>query len=162
MFFRVARQSSVQTASKTNTLAGVHPGVVAGASPQHLRINAGWGPPRRRPPASSTINAGWGPPRRPPPAICGHSQFFRSRSRSEEKSTIRERAMQRGNSTWSLAEPEPSQGSNDDEETMGASQIAEPKQNCDDEETNKKRSNPEGRALPAATRSGRSARPKRA
>ena len=52
--------------------------------------------------------------------------------------------MQRGNSTWSLAEPEPSQGSNDDEETMGASQIAEPKQNCDDEETNKKRSNPEG------------------
>ena len=83
--------------------------------------------------------------------------------------------MQRGNSTWSLAEPEPSQGSNDDEETMGASQIAEPQQNCDDEETNKKRSNPEGpgsdadkknallpRALPAATRSGRSARPKRA
>ena len=39
---------------------------------------------------------------------------------------------------------EPSQGSSDDEETMGASQIAEPKQNCDDEETNKKRSNPEG------------------
>ena len=52
--------------------------------------------------------------------------------------------MQRGKSTWSLAEPKPSQGSNDDEETMGASQIAEPKQNCDDEETNKKRSNPEG------------------